>query len=122
MLLDKTDFRKGGDGPMRVQEADMSYKKQKHEEKEVSADKVGLVKGKGKGKSSKDVEKIKRMTKEMEAKLADWGSDDEPQTMPDNIKPANKWNKCVIVKHMFTLENIEVSRICTSYLTQRRLY
>jgi len=89
---------------MRVQEADMSYKKQKGDEKEVSEEKGGFKKA----RTGKDVEKIKRMTKEMNDKLADW-SDEDPQTMPDTTKPASKWDKCVIVKGLFTLEEVKVS-------------
>jgi len=90
---------------MRVQEADMSYKKQKGEaQKEVSEEKSGFKKG----RSGKDVEKIKRMTKEMNDKLADW-SDEEISAIPDNIKPASKWDKCVIAKGLFTLDEIKVS-------------
>lgn len=88
---------------MRVQEADMSYKKQKGEaQKEVSEEKSGFK------KARKDVEKIKRMTKEMNDKLADW-SDEEISAVPDNIKPASKWDKCVIAKGLFTLDEIKVS-------------
>jgi len=49
------------------------------------------------------------MTKEMNDKLADW-SDEDPQTMPDTTtKPASKWDKCVIVKRLFTLDEVKVS-------------
>jgi len=97
---------------MRVQEADMSYKKQKGDEKEVSEAKGGFKKA----RTGKDVEKIKRMTKEMNDKLADW-SDEDPQAMPDNIKLASKWDKCVIVKGLFTLDEVKVSTL-TSILAQ----
>ena len=84
---------------MGVEEADMSYKKQKEVPQGEQAQKLS--------RSRKDVEKIKRITNEMNARLADW-DDDDPQVMPDNVKPASKWDKCVIVKKLFTIEEIEV--------------
>lgn len=96
-LLDGTDFRTGMSGPMRVQEADMSFKKVK----EYKTDEPGR-----KPRSNKDREKIKRMTNQMNARLADW-DDDDPQVLEEEAKPASKWDKTVIVKHMFTLEGLE---------------
>jgi hypothetical protein len=39
------------------------------------------------------------------SKLADW-DDDDPSTLPD---VSSKWDKLVILKHMFTLKELEVS-------------
>jgi hypothetical protein len=39
-------------------------------------------------------------------KLTDW-DDDDPQTLQDT---SSKWDKVVIMKHMFTLEELQVSR------------
>lgn len=38
-------------------------------------------------------------------KLTDW-DDDDPQALPDT---SSRWDKVVILKHMFTLEELEVS-------------
>lgn len=38
------------------------------------------------------------------SKLADW-DDDEPSTLPDT---SSRFDKVVVLKHMFTLEEIEV--------------
>jgi hypothetical protein len=38
-------------------------------------------------------------------KLTDW-DDDDPSAQPDT---SSRWDKVVILKHMFTLEELEVS-------------
>ena len=38
------------------------------------------------------------------SKLADW-DDDDPQAMQDT---SSRWDKVVILKHMFTLQELEV--------------
>ncbi|KAF4547523.1 RNA recognition motif-containing protein 22 [Elsinoe fawcettii] len=95
-LLDGTDLRTYMSGDMRVQAADMSFKKSK--EYQHNPEK--------KGRSGRDVAKIKRITEGMNARLVDW-DDDDPQTLELEVKPASKWDKTVIVKHMFTLEEME---------------
>ncbi|KAG8626447.1 hypothetical protein KVT40_005392 [Elsinoe batatas] len=97
-LLDGTDLRTYMSGDMRVQEADMSFKKSK--EYQHNPEK--------KGRSGKDIAKIKRITEGMNARLADW-DDDEPQTLELEVKPASKWDKTVIVKHMFEIKEMEAS-------------
>ncbi|PNS20963.1 Splicing factor U2AF-associated protein 2 [Sphaceloma murrayae] len=96
-LLDATDLRTYMSGDMRVQVADMSYKKHK-EYKAGDGDK--------KGRPGKDVAKIKKMTEKMNSRLADW-DDDDPQVVEEEVKPASKFDKTVYVKHMFTLEEME---------------
>ena len=49
----------------------------------------------------------------MNSKLADW-DDDDPQTIQDT---SSRWDKVVILKHMFTLQELEVR---TTH--QQRLY
>ena len=93
-MLDDSDFRpgeRGPDGKMRVQVADYSYKKQTDvpEEKKKS--------------NNKDKQKIIKKTQKMNNKLADW-DDDDPQALPDT---SSRWDKVVILKHMFTLQEIE---------------
>jgi HIV Tat-specific factor 1 len=99
MLLDDTDFRIGddgvGSGHMRVQAADASYKKTQYNneaEKEKEKQKA----------SARDKQKIIKKTQKLDARLADW-SDDEPMNVAE---PSSKWDKLVILKHMFTLEEL----------------
>lgn len=40
----------------------------------------------------------------MNSKLADW-DDDDPQTIQDT---SSRWDKVVILKHLFTLQELEV--------------
>ena len=41
----------------------------------------------------------------LSSKLADW-DDDDPSILPDT---SSRWDKVVILKHMFTLQELEVS-------------
>jgi HIV Tat-specific factor 1 len=41
----------------------------------------------------------------MSSKLADW-DDDDPSVLPET---GSRWDKVVILKHMFTLQELEVS-------------
>jgi HIV Tat-specific factor 1 len=92
MLLDDTDFRIGqSSGKMRVQAAESSYKKVQHDEKEEKPK-----------TSMKDKQKIIKKTQKLDARLADW-SDDEPSTI---LETSSRWDKVVILKHMFTLEEL----------------
>jgi len=97
MLLDGTDFRIGngqGSGKMRVQAADMSYKKsQQNDATEKERPKTSL----------KDKQKIIKKTQKLDARLADW-SDDEPSSI---VETKSKWDKVVILKHMFSLQELE---------------
>jgi HIV Tat-specific factor 1 len=98
MLLDDTDFRlgeMGSSGKMRVQAADSSYKKVQHAEGE----------DKERPKTSmKDKQKIIKKTQKLDARLADWDDDDEPSAMQQT---SSRWEKVVILKHMFTLKELE---------------
>lgn len=98
-LLDDSIFRysnAGNSGRIRVQPADSTYKKVQN------VDEKGEVKEKPKS-SLKDKQKIIKKTQKLEAKLADW-DDDEPSTLHDN---SSRHDKVVILKHMFTLEELE---------------
>jgi HIV Tat-specific factor 1 len=96
MLLDDTEFRIGdkANGKMRVQAAESSYKK-------VQPNDGGEEKEKPKT-SMKDKQKIIKKTQKLDARLADW-SDDEPSTI---METSSKWDKVVILKHMFTLDEL----------------
>ncbi|MCJ1335993.1 hypothetical protein MMC09_001268 [Bachmanniomyces sp. S44760] len=90
-MLDESDFRLGESAPggkMKVVAADFSYKTQKD----------APAKGGG-----KDKKKIIRKTQKLNNKLADW-DDDDPQAIQDT---SSRWDKVVILKHMFTLAELE---------------
>jgi hypothetical protein len=92
-MLDDTEFRLGSQGPngnMRVQAADFSYKAQQEAPQK---------------KNKKDQSKIIKKTQKMNNKLADW-DDDDPQQLTET---SSKWDKVVILKHMFTTQELEVS-------------
>ncbi|MCJ1252486.1 hypothetical protein MMC24_000292 [Lignoscripta atroalba] len=91
-ILDDTDFRIGESAPggkMRVVAADFSYKTQKDAPAKSSG---------------KDKKKIIRKTQKLNSKLADW-DDDDPSAIQDT---SSRWDKVVILKHMFTLSELEV--------------
>ncbi|KAL5621639.1 hypothetical protein BROUX41_006539 [Berkeleyomyces rouxiae] len=108
MLLDDTDFRftSAGkpEGRIRVQEADSSYKKTKYEgadgqqgsSKESQAPKAR--------KNNQDRQKIIKKTQKLEMKLADW---DDGQYLRDRPPVKARWEKTVILSHMFTLQELE---------------
>lgn len=100
MLLDETEFRytESGlsEGKIRVQAADSSYKKTTYNEEPTKS-------GNGerpKPKNDRDRQKIIRKTQKLDAKLADW-DDDDPQQEETRV------SKVVILKHMFTLQELE---------------
>ncbi len=120
MLLDDTPFRFSasglGSGRMRVQPADSSYKKTNYAE-----DGGGGTSGGGgggnkaessdrsrRGGNDAEKQKIIKKTQKLDAKLADW-SDDEPYPLPYETEAGkgSKWDKLVILKHMFTLQELE---------------
>ena len=79
---------------MRVAAADFSYKQQKEAPQGGAA----------KGGNNKDKKKVIKKTQKMNNKLADW-DDDDPSAMQET---SSRWEKVVILKHMFTLEELEV--------------
>ncbi|KAJ5166836.1 nuclear mRNA splicing factor-associated protein [Penicillium canariense] len=90
-MLDETDFRFGQPGPlgpMKVQAAELSFKSQKEAPPKSSM---------------RDKRKIMERTQRLNSKLADW-DDDEPSALPDTN---SRQDKTVILKHMFTLKELE---------------
>ncbi|OQE24755.1 hypothetical protein PENSTE_c007G09528 [Penicillium steckii] len=90
-MLDETDFRLGQQGPlgpMRVQAADFSFKSQQDAPPKSNM---------------RDKRKIIERTQRLNSKLADW-DDDEPSALPDT---SSRFEKIVILKHMFTLQELE---------------
>ncbi|KAI9734137.1 MAG: hypothetical protein M1818_006659 [Claussenomyces sp. TS43310] len=97
-LLDDTEFRFGDrrSGRMRVQAADSSYKR-------VQQAGDGEAEKERPKTSMRDKQKIIKKTQKLDARLADW-DDDEPSTMHET---SSRWDKVVILKHMFTLQELE---------------
>ncbi|KAL3420892.1 nuclear mrna splicing factor-associated [Phlyctema vagabunda] len=99
MLLDDTDFRIGSGqagGRIRVQAAESSYKKVQHNND------AGKETKERPQTSMKDKQKIIKKTQKLDARLADW-DDDEPSAV---LETSSRWDKVVILKHMFTLEEL----------------
>lgn len=94
-LLDETEFRWGDATKMKVQAADSSYKKVHNTGEEGQKEKPK--------NSMKDKQKIIKRTQKLDARLADW-DDDEPSALMDT---SSRWDKVVILKHMFTLQELE---------------
>lgn len=96
ILLDDTEFRIGdnSNGKMKIQVADSSYKK-------VQQNNPDTDKEKSINKSTKEKQKIIKKTQKLHARLADWSDDEAPVT-----DHASKWEKVVILKHMFTLQEL----------------
>jgi HIV Tat-specific factor 1 len=126
MLLDDTDFRFTSSGltsgKMRVQPADLSYKKTSYDEavrekddradggtsENKTQDSGGQASGNssGAGRSAGDKQKIIKKTQKLAAKLSDW-DDDDPSAMPLDVEPLVKAGRVVILRHMFTLAELE---------------
>jgi len=116
MLLDDTDFRFTSSGlssgKIRVQAADASYKKTNYEADQSQRAKNGEASAPGpssiqekKAPKNRNEEKVKiiKKTQKLDAKLADW-DDDEPVYTESK---GGKWDKVVILTHMFTLQELE---------------
>lgn len=103
MLLDDTHFRYSdsglGSGKMRVQAADTSYKKVQE------GDGAHQKQSSNHHGDHTNREKAIKKAQKMSAKLADW-SDDEPAYVTPEQRTSKK-DKMVILKHMFTMEELE---------------
>ncbi|KAK5663476.1 hypothetical protein OQA88_3906 [Cercophora sp. LCS_1] len=114
MLLDDTDFRFTSSGlssgKMRVQAADSSYKKTNYGDKSgegaSSGARVAPAKNDRAAVRSREQDKAKiiKKTQKLSAKLADWSDDEPDQLLPHKN---TKWEKVVILRHMFTLEELD---------------
>lgn len=105
MLLDDTDFRVTAsgtrEGRIRVDKADLSYKKVKYDQDGEGKDAVAEKKPK---KNDRDRQRIIKKTQKLDAKLADWDDDGPYPGLPE---ASTKWDRTVILRHMFTLEDLE---------------
>ncbi|KAK2750315.1 hypothetical protein FQN57_003795 [Myotisia sp. PD_48] len=89
-MLDDSDFRFGETGPqgrMKVQPADFSFKAQQEAPSKPS---------------TRDKMKIMKKTQKLNNKLTDWDDDEAVPTTQ-----SSKWEKIVVLKHMFTLAELE---------------
>ena len=105
--------RKGPNGVMTVTVADASYKKTKQ-------DGAGAGAGAGEGSGANtpqsagprrgrkgDKQKIMEKTERLNARLADWSDDEDggallnKEVKKEVAKKANRWDKIVVLKHMF---------------------
>lgn len=94
-LQDDYPFRLGDESTkVRVQEADMSYKK--HTDTKEVKEKL----------PRKDKKALERQRAEMNRKLAEWSDDDNPIIAETYAAPKNKWNKFVIIRKAFTLAEL----------------
>lgn len=99
-MMDGFDLRwgeKGPNGPMRVTEADQSYKRQQN----TGADGGDDEEGEKKMRRGADKKKIKAKTERLNQRLANWSDEDEPVA-----KKESRWHKFVVLKHMFTIEGL----------------
>ncbi|KAG0029351.1 hypothetical protein BGZ81_003869 [Podila clonocystis] len=96
-LLDDTEYRPGVEkGRVRVQQAQF-----KEKEKPASAAGTPGSSASGSGGMSEErKKKVQKKYQKLEKKL-DWFEDDE------NLVKADKWNKVCILKHMFTIAELE---------------
>ena len=83
---------------MRVAAADFSYKVQK----EPGGGGAGGVPGQKGSSNMREKKKIIKKTQKLNSKLADW-DDDDPQ---QSVEASSRWDKVVILKHMFTLDEL----------------
>lgn len=94
-MMDDSWFRPGKGEHIRVQEAERTYKKVQDGE-EV---KKGLTRQERKNAALNRAE--------MNRKLAEWSDEEDEAAKETFAAPTNKWAKIVIIKHAFTLQEIE---------------
>ncbi|KAJ5154912.1 Nuclear mRNA splicing factor-associated protein [Penicillium coprophilum] len=105
--LDETDFRMGApnpSGPMRVQAADFSYKREQDVQPKVTM-------------SMKEKKKLKERAERLNKKLSDWGDDEAEETMKA-MKATEEARRHVILKHMFTLKELEEDPLASIEIQQ----
>ncbi|KAL1644758.1 hypothetical protein SLS58_004223 [Diplodia intermedia] len=101
-MLDDTafNFKQGVNGNMRVQVADSSFKKQKVGEADDKQSRPPR-------KSQIDKLRAEAKKKQMDRKLTDWGDEDEYQNKASSDGAGTRWERTVVLKHMFTLHELE---------------
>lgn len=111
MLLDDTDFRFSasgeGQGRMRVQEADSSYKKVQYDQDGAAGNtELGQQKEARRPRNDKDRQKVIKKTQKLDARLADW-SDEEDDRFPAPGGADSKRMRTVVLRQMFRIFEIE---------------
>lgn len=115
MLLDGTSFRSIGKGSMHVEKADLSYKKQKEvptgeqvqKNKKTAKDRQKAIDNINAQNAYAHDDNLRlRIVANLCRRLADWSDDDTSAIV---TKPPSKWDHFVVLKNMFTLEELAVS-------------
>ena len=112
MLLDDTFFRYAangqGEGKMRVEEADSSYKKVQYDQEGGAVAPVGGGKEEPRrSKNDRDRQKVIKKTQKLDARLADW-SDEEDERFKGLTESNNaKQSKKVVLRQMFRIFELE---------------
>ncbi|UNI21099.1 hypothetical protein JDV02_007118 [Purpureocillium takamizusanense] len=117
-LLDDSDFRVlpsgQGEGRIRVQEADSSYKRVKHNPEEsgtsTPASQPGARRSAQGGGGGGDRQKVIRKTQKLDAKLADWSDEEDERFAAVAAEAAAvvpKGRKKVILRQMFRIFELE---------------
>lgn len=109
-MLDETEFRlgmSGPQGPMRVQPADFSFKSQQDAPVKTNMrDKKKIIQRTQKLNRYGPLLWLALFNADLRhcSKLADW-DDDDPSALPDT---SSRMERVVILKHMFTLQELQV--------------
>jgi HIV Tat-specific factor 1 len=120
MLLDDTPLRPDTVGSgvtagrMRVMVADASYKKVRYDDQPSGsndgtpgAETPRQPQDRPAERSARDKQKIIKKTQKLAAKLADWSDDEDPYRAAAEEEAARaKWDKMVVLRHMFTLDEL----------------
>ncbi|PFH59016.1 hypothetical protein XA68_12921 [Ophiocordyceps unilateralis] len=109
MLLDDTDFRYTasgkGEGRIRVQEADSSYKRVQQEDRNDSEPRrEGEI---GRPKKNQDRQRVIKKTQKLDAKLADWSDEEDDRFAGLVPPPKEKRPRMVVLRHMFRIFELE---------------
>ncbi|KAF4581107.1 RNA recognition motif family protein [Ophiocordyceps camponoti-floridani] len=109
MLLDDTDFRYTasgkGQGRIRVQEADSSYKKVQHEDRtDAEPNREGEI---GRPKMSQDRQRVIKKTQKLDAKLADWSDEEDDRFAGMVAPPKGQRPRMVVLRQMFRIFELE---------------
>ena len=112
MLLDDTFFRYAsngqGEGKMRVEEADSSYKKvQYDQEGGAAASQGGGKTDNRRSKNDRDRQKVIKRTQKLDARLADWSDEEDDRFKGLTEVNTSKRAKKVILRQMFRIFELE---------------
>ncbi|KND89552.1 Splicing factor U2AF-associated protein 2 [Tolypocladium ophioglossoides CBS 100239] len=112
MLLDDTFFRYTangqGEGRMRVEEADSSYKKVQYDQEggAPASEGGGQVESR-RSKNERDRQKVIKRTQKLDARLADWSDDEDDRFKALTVANNPKRSKKVVLRQMFRIFELE---------------